>query len=300
MTRKTIFNFEEIADDLSRPPIAALRLLWSAGVSVSVKTWQALPLDVRREIVKEGAKDRMLDELKHGFVSGIPVRDVKFVGRSDPDGAEHVPEAVLRQHGRNRPMSTPEWRALRPLERFALTILSKNARLLWRAYQEIVLTRGAAGAQGWSGEVARCELKIRAPQDIRVELLRLLAEERLLEGRAFLLARAAGLRAARKFNETFDLHADAAPGSIELDWIVKKDESLVLWQSHVSTWEGGFAPAASLLAATTSAIALFDMIKEFDPSAGIQNGWIVEEPWIVGRGDWEESTSVFGIGNLKK
>ena len=130
-------------------------------------------------------------------------------------------------------------------------------------------------------------------------MLRLLAEERLLEGRAFLLARAAGLRAARKFNETFDLHADAAPGSIELDWTVKKDEALVLWQAHISTWEGTFSPSASLLAATTAAICLFDMIKEFDPSAGIQNAWISEEPWIVGRGDWEESTTVFTLGTVR-
>lgn len=303
MAAKTVFSFEEISDDLPRPPIAALRLLWSSGVSLSIKTWQELPINIRKAIAAEGARDVIRDERKVGFIEGIPVKEVKFVGRTDPNGSPAIPEPVLKQHGIGRPITLDEWNTLRPLERFALTILAKNSRLLWRAYQELIISKyhvPLAPGAGWTGEVARSELRLRAPYEVRADLMRLLAEERLLEGRAFLLARAAGLRSVRRASDVFDLLHDTPLGSVELDWLVKREEGCVLWQAHASTWEGAFSPTASILSVTMATVCLFDMIKEFDPEAYIAETKISNEPWVVGKADWEESTKVLSPANLKR
>jgi hypothetical protein len=56
----------------------------------------------------------------------------------------------------------------------------------------------------------------------------------------------------------------------------------MLWQAHVSGWDGAFLPAASLQAVVTAAVAICDMVKELDPKAAITIANIAEEPWLVG------------------
>jgi len=146
----------------------------------------------------------------------------------------------------------------------------------------------------WSGAIAHCEVHVG-----NVAIDRILSEE-FLDGRSLMLARVAGIRAARRVSETFDLHAESGTGPVELDWTIYRDKELVLWQAHVSTWDGAFFPAASLLSATTAATALLDMIKEDDPSAGLRVADIREEAWRVGSEGSrdEEATQVYSAGRL--
>jgi hypothetical protein len=95
-------------------------------------------------------------------------------------------------------------------------------------------------------------------------------------------------------SKILDLHADTLIGPAELDWRATGNAGVLLWQGHVSDWQGAFFPAASLLAVTAAAIALYDMVKEFDPLASIGAAGIAEEAWKVGTAeDQDESTSVF-------
>ncbi|MCS6902500.1 MAG: cyclic pyranopterin monophosphate synthase MoaC, partial [Myxococcales bacterium] len=272
-----IYPFEEIGADLARPPFAALRALQSIGILTTPKGWLRLDLAARQTLTEEGQRDRVDILAVRTIANAIPANQLKLVSRSvDPPGNE-VPEALLRALGPQRAIPVAEWSALSNLDRFVLASLAYNTRLLWKALDDLEQKGKLQRRRGaWAGAVARCELRMRP--DVFAQIM----SAEFLQGRALVLARGAGRRAARKANETFDLQADIEVGPIELDWGVLDQPGAMLWQAHVSGWDGAFLPAASLQAAVTAAIAIYDMIKELDPKAAISLGTIVEEPWLVG------------------
>jgi molybdenum cofactor biosynthesis enzyme len=123
------------------------------------------------------------------------------------------------------------------------------------------------------------------------EAARRLYSTGLHSGHALVLARATGIRAARRAAELMDLHAHVITGPVELDFRADTDArpASVLCQSHVSSVDGNFFPAGSLMAAVAAAATLADLVREEDPAAIIQAGRIVEESWLVGSDD-EEAT----------
>jgi molybdenum cofactor biosynthesis enzyme len=155
--------------------------------------------------------------------------------------------------------------------------------------QEII-PEAVAGSETspWKSVLAQCGVKIRPDALVTLQSLD------FLDGRAFVLARVAGVRAARRAAETFDMRSDAGTGTIELDWCSLDEAGMLLWQAHVSTWDGAFYPAAALAAATTAAVALCDMIRERDPSASMVEACILEATWQVGSDPFrEQATAIF-------
>ena len=144
-----------------------------------------------------------------------------------------------------------------------------------------------ATEQPWKAAVAHVEVTMRP------DTLDKLRNAGFLDGRAFILARVAGVRAARRAQETFDLRSERATGTIELDWAPLDEPGAVVWQAHVSSWDGGFFAAASLVAASTAAVALTDMVAEDDKSVTITSAKIEEEPWVVGSDQRDQPTTVF-------
>ncbi len=105
---------------------------------------------------------------------------------------------------------------------------------------------------------------------------------KVLEGRALLLARTAGIRAARNGALPLDLHGDTPTGVVEIGSQIERrhQDMTVIWQAHVSTVEGAFFPAAALLGATTAATALVSIVAtELSDSASIERARIADEPW---------------------
>ncbi len=287
----TVFQFEDIGDDLPRPPLAALRFFRRAGVKIALKTWVKLPLDVRWAMVAEGARDQMEEAVGRALLRHVSLRELELIG--EPRYSESSPVAgLIESLGLGESWRTKGWPALTTFERFVLNHLAGNPRLLWRAFEEIS-GLSASPSTEWTGMIAHAEVQIRAPKEVKKDLLRLLATEQLLEGRALLLARTSGVRAARAAGDLFDLYSDLTPGTIELDWRVREAQATVLWQAHVSTHLGEFFPAASLLAATTAALCLYDMIKEFDPDAQVDRARLVQEAWEVGKFAWDEATRLY-------
>ncbi len=292
MPEGDVLAFEDVGADLARPPMAAVRFFHYAGVRLLPRVWRALPSDVRRAMVAEGARDDPNPEVAKALVRNIPLRDLELVGKRKRRIEDEPEEGLLRALGVGANFRHDVWVLLPPFHRFVLNQLFPNTRLLWRAYEEISGTPAGPAAH-WSGLVAHAEVQVNAAGEVRRDLLRLLASERLLEGRALLLARASGLRAARSACDTFDLYAETMTGIVELDWRVKEGLSVVVWQAHASTHLGAFFPVASIAAATTAAVCLYDMIKEFDPAAVVQSGRVAEEEWQVGKYDWEEPTRFY-------
>jgi hypothetical protein len=73
-----------------------------------------------------------------------------------------------------------------------------------------------------------------------------------------------------------------------------------LWQAHVSSWDGAFYAAAALVAASTAAVAIADMVAEEDKTVTILGAKISEEPWQVGSDSREQPTTVFSGNDFRK
>lgn len=279
MARSPIYRFEEIGDDLGRPPMAAVRALLTAGVLLSPKGWAELARDARRTIANEGARERVDLMAVRTLVARVPANHVKLVTRAvDPDPAA-VPDKLATVLGPTRSLSTDEWKSLTSLDRYVLATLAYNTRLLSKAIDELV----AAGllkkkkTERWSGALARCDVTMSQAALERI------SSPQFLEGRALVLARTAGRRAARRGATTFDLRSELEASVVELEWGVEK--AAFFWQAHVSAIDGSFFPAASLAAAATAGIALVDMLLEIDPTARVSTVAIVEEAWLAGKTD---------------
>jgi molybdenum cofactor biosynthesis enzyme len=289
--RTPVLVCEDLPEELPRPPLAAVRFFRVAGLKLSLKAWTHLPADVRWAIAKEGSRDVVDRHVARSLMRHIPIRHVELIGASTVPDSEPLP-GVADALGAPDSWLQTTWPTLRPFHRFVLNVLRGNRRLMWRAYAEIQGVN-VSRHDGWRGPLAHAEVEIRAQDPVRRELLELLVTERLLEGRALLLARASGLRVARRAGEIFDLYSELTTGAVELDWSVEIPAPSVLWQAHVSTHLGGFSPIASLAAATTAAVCLADMLKEFDPLVRVREARVVEEAWAVGKFDVEAPTTAF-------
>ncbi|MEO7111902.1 MAG: cyclic pyranopterin monophosphate synthase MoaC, partial [Polyangiaceae bacterium] len=287
-----IFAFEDVAEDLPRPPMAAMRAFLAAGVVLSPRGWTALSLDERRTFLVAGSRP-IIDAvgvqaaLRHATVS-----EVRLVPRVlDPD-PNQIPESLITALGPHGRITNARWSQLRPIDRYVLATLALNTRLLFRALTEILPDAGSTDLP-WSAAVAHVEITMHPKT---VERLR---SPGFLDGRAFMLARVAGVRAARRAQETFDLRSERATGTIELDWGPLDEPGAILWQAHVSSWDGAFFAAASLTAASTAAVALADMIAEEDKSVSIRETRIAEESWMVGGESREQPTTVFSGAEVR-
>jgi cyclic pyranopterin phosphate synthase len=281
-----IYAFEELGDDLPRPPMAALRALQAKGCLISARGWRELPVDVRQALAREGARDEVGGPALEAAIRKISLQHVKMMPSVPEPSRDEVPPELRAALGPVRAVSTEQWQRLRALDRRVLATLVRNTRLLARAVAEIVPTAPASSDRP-RVRVARCEIALRA------DVLEEVGGPRFHDGRALALAGVAGRRAARRIAETFDLLADSTVGPVELEWGIREGESVLFWQAHVSAWDGTFFPAAALLAATTAAVAVYDMVKELDPEARVGVARVCDEPWEAGRGDVEEMATAF-------
>lgn len=120
------FEAEEIGEDLSLLPLAARRALDAAGLHVSLDAWREIPLDIRRDLVLEGAKPivearrvaRMIDSC------GVPADPIP--ARGDPDPTL-MPEDLRGLLGHDRSRVEAAWSSLRALDRFAIAHIARRS-----------------------------------------------------------------------------------------------------------------------------------------------------------------------------
>jgi hypothetical protein len=286
-----VFAFEEIDEQLSRPPLAALRALQAVGVVPRAEGWAATPVTLRHALAVQGSQYTLDLQAIHALASKIPPKHVALIGPRKESDARAAPGHVARALATLQPLTDKQWQGLHPFERFALETLAGNTRLLWRVLDEMAnlpghLLSDLTVGQEWVGSLARC--------DVQASTLAFsaLAAKKVLEGRAVDLARATGRRVARRSNELFDVLADRTVGPVEIECTPNLGQGAMIWRAHVSSDAGEFLVDASLLAAAAAATALCGMLRSFDPKVCITAPAMREEPW---RGDaaGDESTHVF-------
>lgn len=289
---RAVLACEDLGPELERQPLAATRLFRSSGVKISLRAWTELPVDLRWAIATEGARDVIDAAAARALLRHVPIRHVELVGEHATPEDNPLP-GVLEGLGLQPSFAQTQWPRLPPFARYVLNVLRNNKRLLWRAFTEISGTP-TRRYDGWRGPLAHAEIVLAAAEPVRTEVMTLLARDRLLDGRGLLLARAAGVRAARAAGVTFDLHSATVTGAVEVDWAVDAPAAKVLWQAHVSTDAGDFFPVAALAGATTAGVCLLDLLKEFDPQVRLRSVRLVEEEWVVGQLEPEATHSVLG------
>jgi len=276
-----VYLFEDLAEaDLPRAPLAALRALRVTGVVLSRPGWLAMSVEARTRLSEAGARDAIDTAEIQKLLEAAPIREMKLVPRIDDPSVDEVPSFVQGAFGPTRPITPEFWRSIRSLDRHVLSMFVNNTRLLWRALAEISV-RSRQGislpARGWTGELAHCDLRIPAEWVIG------LSSPSFHDGRACVLARVAGIRAARWASEILDLHATVPTGPVEVGHATDplQRPGIVIWQSHVSTQDCEFSPSASLLSVVTAATALHDILRRAGVSATLERARIVEEPWLA-------------------
>lgn len=289
---KHIYAFEQLSLELERAPFAALRALQAAGIRLSRQGWEALSVEARTWIVEVGGAEVADPERVTNLLRGVPPREITLWQRQPDPSVDQVPQPVVSALGPTGQVPDSFWQAISALDRYVLVRLSHNTRLLVHAITEIALrTRQMTfivSLKGWSGTLAHCEVKTERKAALR------LADREVLDGQACVLARVAGVRAARQACDLLDLHRETLTGVIEIGSTVRTDARIgtVLWQAHVSTALGAFFPAASLLAVTTAAAAMHDiLVHQLGAGAQIDAGRLADEPWCVGWDDGDATTA---------
>ena len=284
-----IYAFEEIGPDLSRPPLAARRALLGAGVAVPLDTWCSLPLPARQAITHEGTKDTINELGVKNAVSPV-LKRVRFMGPVKDPSRDAIPQVLVDALRTLRPLTLGEWQSLRPIDRYTLVALSANSRLLYRAIEE--MTSGPASTlsgvklRPWIGTLAHAEVTMARAA------LGEVAGGRLQGGKALVLARAAGVRAARGAHEIIDGYAEKYVGPVELDARLDAQLGGYVWQAHVSSSDGEFLAGPSVLAAATAAVALRDAVAAYDPAAGVGGIALREAMWTVGSAAFGDEATV--------
>jgi len=287
-----VFAFEEMDADLSRPPLAAVRALQAGGVLPKAEGWKAASPALRKAIAIQGSQHRLDLPAIRTLTTQIPPRFVQLVGpRAEPDPTT-VPVRLAQVIATIHPLTTEQWTALHPFERFVLDALWANTRLLWRALDEMSKLQGhrlfgVTTGQVWVGALARCEVRA-GPSAFTA-----ITSTGVLGGRGVDLARATGRRIVRRAPELLDTSADKSIGPVELECRVHGTEGFAVWQGHVSSDEGEFLPGASLLAVTAAAAALCDMMLPADRGAWVAGAAIRQDPWFADGATDEDSTQAF-------
>ncbi|MCC6648448.1 MAG: hypothetical protein IT374_23120 [Polyangiaceae bacterium] len=285
-----IYHFEDIGIDLGRQPLAVLRALRAVGVALSPQGWAAMTIDARTRLCQLGAEGAFAEDQVQDCLRGVDMRRVRMVERSRPN-----PKPSERTQALLTSLSAPPglWERIEPLDRWVLRALSEglNSRLFQRAYVEIARRTGLhTRLSDVTATIARCELWLSGPAVSAVR------SPDLEEGRALVLARASGLRAARQSPMILDHLAEVEVGPIEVGATMWKDR--VLWQAHASSVEGVFLGTSSLLCVAAAAVALGEMLSRATPplTGHLSRVELREDVWAVGADDDDELTRMHPRG----
>lgn len=136
--------FEE--PDPSFVPLAGRRALDRAGQKLSLRAWQAMPLEVREALVAIGDEDDVDVDRARALLADAEPPAVAFDPLPDAD-PEHPPEGLADALGPERPIDAA-WRRLRAVERYALAHYHRRGRIdTLRAVYDALLSTSSGESQ---------------------------------------------------------------------------------------------------------------------------------------------------------
>lgn len=112
-----------------------------------------------------------------------------------------------------------------------------------------------------------------------------LADDALPKSDAVAVARVAGIMAAKRAPDLIPLCHPVALASVEVDLVIDRDQGLVTVTAAAQAADRTGVEMEALVAASTAALALYDMVK------GVERGVVVEQLGLAEKtggqgGDW--------------
>jgi len=279
MTNGPLYVFEEADQGLSQLPTAARRALDIAGERLSLEAWQSLSLADRMALVAAGAFSTVDSELVRSIVERAGPPAVETSPRPDPD-PEAPPEELLQALSHPKELTRARWASLRPLDRYALSAAARAAdQRLHQVYAEILRSsEGSLSHLNAAGEVHMvgvAQKPVTARRAVATATLHMKRETfdnlwagRVAKGDALATARIAGIQAAKRTSELIPLcHPVKLTGAeidIEAGAGPVAERAQVRIRATVDAFDQTGVEMEAMVAASTAALALYDMLKGVD------------------------------------
>jgi cyclic pyranopterin phosphate synthase len=274
---RVVYSFESIDDDLTFMPLAVRRVLDLSGRKLSLGAWQSLPVDVRWKIARGGAEGQIAADAVE-VVDRIEPRPERIEAVVEPS-AETPPADLQRALGPDHALAPADWRALRPLDRYALVKSAGKPEKLARAYDEIVrhvvFTHLSPRGEARMVDVGTKPVTSRrAVASARVHttpaVVESIASGTAAKGDVLAAARIAGILASKRTPEIVPLchPVHTTHASIELTLDVARGEVGVT--ATVEAVDRTGVEMEALVAASVAALTAYVMIKGADRWASIE------------------------------
>lgn len=283
-SRMKIYAFEDIDEGLKLLPLAARRALDAVGSKVSLADWQVLSQAVRRELVELGSGDRVdvarvSELLQHANVPRQPLEP-----RPEPP-TNAVPEAVEALCS----LPLGAWLALSPLDRYALLKLTARGQgERWqRAVAEIVGATAASSHLGPAGEVRMVDVSAKqatlrravavSAVSMNEQAMRALEVGNAKKGDVLAAARLAGIMAAKRTSDLIPLCHPLSLTHCEVHVKPVPGQQRVSVRASVEVVARTGVEMEAMVAATTAALTVYDMLKGVDRSMTVGPTMLMEK-----------------------
>ncbi len=289
-----LYAFDDERADLERVPLAARRALDLRGWKISLEDWLRLPLACRRALVERGGADAAPppagtppERELAGWPASVQVRAVAV--RPDPP-ADAARSATVRAYAPFGPLTAAIWSQLTELDRYALDKVAErvshrrdgepsgpepaSSPRLRAAYEEIVGSSRVSTHLRASGGVqmvrvgAKASTKRRAVAESRVTMsaaaLEMLETHTAPKGDVLATARIAGIMAAKRTPDLIPLCHAISLTHVSVDIEVRQQAGHVALSAAVETVGKTGVEMEALVAVSTAALAIYDMLKGVD------------------------------------
>jgi cyclic pyranopterin phosphate synthase len=283
-----LFEFDEVDETLDLVPMAARRALDRAGVRLPLEGWRSLPVDDRRAVAEAGSR-AVIDVTP---VLAIAARAHPAASRIEPVAdppADELPAEVAASFTGSLAVPLATWSALTPLARYALQKVAARGRpdRLAAAHAEIVgasalshhLTpAGAArmvdvGPKPASARRAVAESRVAMAADAFERLVRNDAPK----GDVLAAARVAGILAAKRTPELIPLCHPVSLSRVEVEIRLDRAARAAVVVASVEALDRTGVEMEALLAASTAALTIYDMLKAFDRAMQLGPTLLIEK-----------------------
>ena len=300
----TVYAFEEIASNLDLMPLAARRSADLAGLRPSLAAWRSLELSRRSALVELGSA-KVIDVGQVSELLSTARPAPATIEAIDEPSPVRPPAELLSALGPERALSLSVWTALSPLDRYALTKVSRAgaSERLVAAYDEIVGLSAQSShldARGGVRMVSVSEKSASARRAVAFARVTMNAEafDRLVradapKGDVLATARLAGIMAAKRTSDLIPLCHPLALTRVDVALALEKPQRAVEIRATVEAFDRTGVEMEALTAANTAALTVYDMLKAFD--RGMQIGSIRLLEKSGGKsGDFRAPDAAFG------
>jgi cyclic pyranopterin phosphate synthase len=270
-----IYQFEAIGPELELLPLAARRALDLSGVKLQLKAWQGLPLATRQALVELGSADQVEATEVKKLVEAADPATTEMEPLTDPS-AEEVPAPVRLAYSEHHPVELKTWAALSVLGRYAILKIADKARpeRVAASYAEIigvgaVLTHIGAHGEARMVDVSGKPVTHRVAKAESAVSMSEAAFEKLVRGNApkgdvLATARIAGIMAAKRTSELIPLCHPIGLSSVRVELELDDIGHRVVITATAEVTASTGVEMEALVAASTAALTIYDMLKAAD------------------------------------